>query len=198
MADSDTDDAWESVDPVAEGLTPSAEGTKFPKPQATGNKVLDKKLLDAWSEHMQKGFQRSEELYSKTLVAYMTAYDTTLTMNKVLFIVGIGLFLCAVALSVFTREWQFGLIFGGLGLGLFLAYFISRPMQALEENQEFIAWLGVAYNTYWSRLMYAQNQDTILADIKAAGDDFSAGIQKLIEKHAELRQQRPAGNIGDK
>lgn len=198
MSNAQTDDEWADVDPAHDGVTPSAGGTKLPKPPATGNKIIDKKLLDAWATHMQNGFQRSEALYARTLGAFMNAYMVTLAMNVLLFLVGIGLFACAVVLSLVTREWQFGMIFGGLGLGLFLAYFISRPMQAIEENQEFIAWLGVAYNTYWSRLMYAQNQDTVLDDIKSAGDDFSNGIQKLIEKHAELRQQRPAGNIADK
>ena len=44
--------------------------------------------------------------------------------------------------------------FGGLSVGSFLLFFIRQPLQALEENLEFITWLGVAFNTYWTRLMY--------------------------------------------
>ena len=77
----------------------------------------------------------------------------------------------------------FSLIFGGLSVVSFLSYFISRPLQALEQNLKFITWLGIIYNTYWTRLVYAMDQDTVQQDLKANTDDAIAELTKLIDKH---------------
>jgi len=67
---------------------------------------------------------------------------------------------------------------------------MQRPLQALEENLEFITWLGVAFNTYWTRLMYMDDPKTVGAELKAADDDFRTSVEKLIEAHAKLRGGR--------
>ena len=47
-------------------------------------------------------------------------------------------------------------------------YFVSRPLQALEENLQFITWLGIIYNTYWTRIANAQDTTTFQADLQDA------------------------------
>jgi hypothetical protein len=77
----------------------------------------------------------------------------------------------------------------------FLAIFIREPVQALEENLECMAWLGVAYNTYWTQLLYANDTKTIQADLRAVTDDYAAMVAKLINKHDKLRKKRPGASV---
>jgi hypothetical protein len=81
-------------------------------------------------------------------------------------------------------------VFGGLSTVTFIAFFIQQPLHALEENLEFITWLGTTFNTYWTRLMYMLDEKTIQQDLKSADNDFVTNIEKLINKHAELRGKR--------
>jgi hypothetical protein len=83
--------------------------------------------------------------------------------------------------------------FAGLGVAAFLAFFVRQPLQALEENLQFITWLGVAFNTYWTRLMYMADPNTVQTELKAAEDDFRTSVERLIAKNAELRGKRPGG-----
>ena len=87
-------------------------------------------------------------------------------------------------------ERLFGLIFGGLSVISFLSYFISQPLQALEQNLQFITWLGIIYNTYWTRLVYAMDQSTVQQDLKAATADAIAELDTLIDSHDALSGKR--------
>jgi hypothetical protein len=94
-------------------------------------------------------------------------------------------------MSAWTKRSKFGLIFGGLGVVAFLSYFISRPLQALEQNLQFITWLGVVYNTYWTRLASMMDQATVQKDLQEATRDATNEIEKIIAKHAEVSGKRP-------
>ena len=121
----------------------------------------------------------------------MRPYYTTVWMYRILFGVGILSFLVAAGMSAWTNDSRFGLIFGGLSIAAFLSYFISRPLQALEENLQFITWLGIVYNTYWTRLACMIDQSTVQKDLQEAIQDATSEIEKIIDKHAELRGKRP-------
>ena len=115
-------------------------------------------------------------------------------MYAVLFAVGIVLFIVAVVIGLRSNtsieEAATAIAFAGLGTAAFLAFFIRQPVQALEENLEFVTWLGVVFNTYWTRLMHIQNMENIQQELKAADDDYQKSVQSLIDKHAELRGKR--------
>jgi hypothetical protein len=121
----------------------------------------------------------------------MGPYHTTVLLYRLTFTVGIVAFLTSVALSAFTGQLMFGVLFGGIGVAAFLSFFISRPLRALEENLNFITWLGVIYNSYWTRLVYAMNMETVQADIAALTTDFTKQIQELLDKSATLHKERP-------
>jgi hypothetical protein len=61
----------------------------------------------------------------------------------------------------------------------------------LEENLQFITWLGVIYNTYWTRLANAQNADTFQGDIQAATNEFVTQVQQLVDVHGARSERRP-------
>jgi hypothetical protein len=152
---------------------------------------IDPDLYNSWREHVIAGFKHNEEMFSEVLDAFMKPYHSTVTMYRLLFSIGTFSFIVAAALSAWTKESSFGLIFGGLGIAAFVSYFISRPLQALEENLQFITWLGVVYNTYWTRLAYMMDQETVQKDLQEATRDATNEIDKIIAKHAEVSGKRP-------
>jgi ABC-type multidrug transport system fused ATPase/permease subunit len=156
-----------------------------------GTPQMDPELYAAWREHIRDGFRRNNEMFDRVLDAFMKPYYTTVWMYRILFGVGILSFLVAAGLSIWTREWSFGLVFGGLSVAAFVSFFIRNPLRSLEENLEFITWLGIVYNTYWTRLAYMLNEDTVQQDLAKATRDATREITRIIDKHAQMSGKRP-------
>jgi hypothetical protein len=104
---------------------------------------------------------------------------------------GILFFAAAAGLYVLTQNLYVTGLFCGLGVVTFLRFFIGLPLQALEQNLKFITWLGIIYNTYWTRLVGAIDQRTLKQDLKAATDDAITEINRLLDKHEEMSKRRP-------
>ncbi|MEZ4635268.1 MAG: hypothetical protein R2856_09915 [Caldilineaceae bacterium] len=124
---------------------------RLPLPHQPKLAEIDPTLYEYWREHINQGFQRNNRMFDTILDAFMRPYNTTIWMYRILFGLGIAAFLVAAGLGAWLREPMFSLIFGGLSIVSFLTYFIGRPLQSLEENLKFITWLGIIYNTYWTR-----------------------------------------------
>lgn len=170
------------------------ESSKLPPPRGSH---VPPELRKAWVGYMLNGFKHNEVMFKRTLDAFMKPYYLTIWMYVALFAVGLGLFVVAAILAWNDAQSLTALAFAGLGAGAFVLFFIRQPLQALEENLEFITWLGVAFNTYWTRLMYMMDQQTVQADLKAAEEDYVRSVERLINKHAKLRAQRPGTELGD-
>ncbi len=177
-------------------IQPGAKLPPIPIPYDENITKAPAELRKAWIDYMVHGFKNNEEMFKRTLKAFMKPYHLTIWMYGALFVVGIGLFVMAAVLGLSEGKSVAAIVFAGLGVGAFLAFFIRQPVQALEENLEFITWLGVAFNTYWTRVMYMMDMKTIQADLKAADEDYRTSVERLITKHAELRGKRPGGDLG--
>jgi hypothetical protein len=159
----------------------------LPKPPS---KDIDQEVYKAWTQHLIEGFERNNNMFGKLLDAFMRPYWLTVRMYQAMFIVGLS----GVVLAAVLGVWQgieFALIFGGLSAASFITFFMSRPLTSLEQNIQFITWLGLIYNTYWTRLMYANNEATIQADLEAILDRSISDIVALLDKQAELAGKRP-------
>jgi hypothetical protein len=170
--------------PLAIPLPPS------PKPGVPLSEA-DPQLYAVWRRHVEEGFANNQTMFSRVLAAFMGPYWTTVWTYRALIAIGIGGFLIAVVLGLRDANWAVTAIFGGLSIGAFLTFFLSRPLQALEENLQFITWLGVVYNTYWTRLANAQNPDTFQADMSGATNEFVQQVQQLVSTHADRSGKRP-------
>lgn len=164
-----------------------------PLPPGIGGQPVPQELQDAWTRYMVKGFAQNEEMFRRTLEAFMRPYHLTVWLYGLLFAVGIGLFLAGAVIGLRNGNSVVAVAFAGLSVASFLAFFVRQPLHALEENLQFITWLGVAFNTYWTRLMYMVDARTVQAELKAAEDDFRSSVERLIAQHAELRGKRPGG-----
>lgn len=155
---------------------------------------VDPMLYNYWREHVREGFEQNSEMFNRILDAFMEPYYTTVWMYRVIFGVGVLSFVVAVALSIWTQSPWYGVVFGGLSAAAFISYFFNRPLQALEQNLHFITWLGIIYNSYWTRLAYMFDQKTIQQDLQSATNDAIADLDKLLDKHASLSSKRPDAN----
>jgi hypothetical protein len=170
--------------------------SKLPMPSPTGaisQSGVPQELQEAWIQYMANGFKQNEEMFKSTLNAFMKPYGLTVWLYGTLFAIGIGLCLVATVIGLRDGSSVVAIAFAGFSVAAFLAFFVRQPLHALEENLEFITWLGVAFNTYWTRLMYMEDPKTVQAELKAADDDFRTSVERLITQHAELRGKRPGG-----
>jgi hypothetical protein len=183
---------------IKPGEPPDSPGKpKLPLPtnETFGDSKAPEEVRQAWVDYMVHGFKNNELMFKRTLEAFMKPYHLTVWIYGVLFVLGIVLVIVAVVMGLRDGSSPAAIVFAGLGTGSFLLFFIRQPVQALEENLEFITWLGVAFNTYWTRLMYVLDSKMVQQEIKAADDDYSKTVERLIARHAELRGKRPGGDI---
>lgn len=180
------------VSVIAEPPKPT-DGADTPAQTATDARMqeLRLKVLEAWAAHMEEGLQNNTLMFRQLLKAFMRPYYMTMVMYIILFLIGIGLFIIAAWLSTQANADRAVWLFGGLGVLTFLAFFISRPLAALEENLQLITRLGVIYNSYWTRLLYMQDSSTIQAELEDATNDTIMELGKLTDKSAELAAKRP-------
>jgi hypothetical protein len=82
-------------------------------------------------------------------------------------------------------------IFGSISVVAFLTYFINWHLQALEENLQFVTWLGIIYNTYWTRVAYIHKLEIVQDELEVATNDTIAKINELMNKHTERSGKRP-------
>lgn len=170
--------------------------------EQTGGRPLaeyDPQLYAAWRKHMESGFENNNEMFHRILNGFMNPYYTTIWMYRILFAVGILAFIAAGVLAYVLRDnpstaLGAAAIFGGLSVVSFLSFFIGRPLQSLEENLHFITWLGIVYNTYWTRLAYSTDEKTFQQDMEDATEDAIRDIERLIDKHTVLSNKRPDAN----
>jgi hypothetical protein len=99
-------------------------------------------------------------------------------------------FVAAAVLGI-LRGVTFATVFGGISVVTFLAFFISQPLRALEQNPPFITLLGIIDNTDWTRQMYTSDVATLQGDLEVITRAAVESIQELIDKHAELAGKRP-------
>ncbi len=173
---------------------PVNRNTDFlPKPAEAES---DKVLYGAWRDHIVRGFEQNNLMFKHILDALMRPYWITVAMYTAMFIVGLGGFVAAIIFAASSGV-LFSILFGGLSVGAFLAFFVSRPLRALEQNLLFITWLGVIYNTYWTRLMYTQKLETVQTDLNEIEDNAIAEINKLLDKQEKLSRRQPGQQVNN-
>jgi hypothetical protein len=183
----------EQVQPVEEPKDSNMDQTsQLPAPGSPGNLAeSDPELYAAWRNHVLAGFANNQKMFEQLVNAFMGPYYTTVQLYRLTFGVGMLALAAAAILSAITNQIMFGVLFGGIGVAAFVSYFITRPLRALEENIHFITWLGVIYNSYWTRIVYAMNMETVQQDIAVITNDFTKQIQELLDKSDTLHKNRP-------
>jgi hypothetical protein len=150
----------------------------------------DPELLAAWRKQFASGLANNDLMFQQILQGFQRPYWATVWMVYALFAVGVGSFLLAAGLAIFTDRTTSVLVFGALSAVALLGYFFSRPLQALERNLHFLTWLGLIYNSYWTRLAHLDPQSDMHNGINDATDDAIVRIKELIDAHAHQSGRR--------
>jgi uncharacterized membrane protein YkgB len=87
------------------------------------------------------------------------AYLSTMLMYKVSFYLGVLLVLVAVAYAIFIQKPLLPLVFGGLGVGDFIAFFITKPPERLQDSRANLAQLQTALFNWFTDLV---NQNSLM------------------------------------
>ncbi len=160
-----------------------------PPPDFDTDKYPD--LYTLWVEHIKGGYKNFDAVFRHILRAFLISHFSTLVMNWILFSVGVGFFVAACVAGLRAQSLAPAALFGGLSIVTFLTYFVSRPTQSVEENLNFITWLGLIYNSYWARQLAATDPATVQDVLKKSTDDAIAQIKELVERHAQAVRERP-------
>ena len=150
-----------------------------------------RELYEAWVDHIKAGYENNDQIFQRILDAFMRSHNSTVIMNWILFGVGIGFFVTSVSLALFRDSAVPAVLFGGLSIGAFLTYFLTRPTQAVEENLQYVTWLGIIYNSYWTRLAWSFDEESAQKVLDEATEDAIAQLKDLVERHAESTGKRP-------
>lgn len=174
---------------------PENAAPRAPQPDAVPGvplKEADPELYAAWSKHIQSGFAQNEIMFGRVLNAFMNPYWMTVVMYAILFAIGVATAIATIVLSLRPgADTTATVIVAGMSIAAFLAFFIRRPLQSLEENLQFITWLGIVYNTYWTTLVNAQDRTTFVADLERATETAISRIKELSKAHAARSRERP-------
>lgn len=113
-----------------------------------------------------------------------------------LLVFAVGLVTAVAAVVVTLRAESVGQAVAGIGIaGLsaasFFAFFLARPLEALERNAIYSQWLAATVTAYWTRLVYLDDTTTVDAGIEAATTDLVADLDKLAERHAAATGKAP-------
>jgi hypothetical protein len=74
----------------------------------------------------------------------------------------------------------------GLTVGIFAAFFIQRPSAALERNAIFMPWVSIVLTTFWTRLLYLDDPETLDAKLGKAAKDASDELSAIALRYAVI------------
>jgi hypothetical protein len=74
----------------------------------------------------------------------------------------------------------------GLTVGIFAAFFVQRPSAALERNAIFMPWVSIVLTTFWTRLLYIDDPETLDAKLGKAAKDASDELSAIAQRYAVI------------
>ena len=74
----------------------------------------------------------------------------------------------------------------GLTVGIFVAFFVQRPSAALERNAIFMPWVSIVLTTFWTRLMYLDDEATLDQKLGHAAKEASDELSAIAMRYAVI------------
>jgi hypothetical protein len=74
----------------------------------------------------------------------------------------------------------------GLTVGIFVAFFVQRPSAALERNAIFMPWVSIVLTTFWTRLLYLDDPETLDAKLGQAAKEASEELSAIAMRYAVI------------
>jgi hypothetical protein len=137
--------------------------------------------------------EKSIEVVKKTFDRAGSTYSSITWMNRIMFAVGIGLFLYAAYLASSTHAKVYSLLFGGLGVANFIALFMLKPIESTQKALANLVQVQVTFMTYFDQISWWENFaqmgiSTMPPDLSKI-ERASAGLQQRTLETLELLQR---------
>ena len=101
---------------------------------ATPAGAVPPELQAAWTQYMVGGFKQNEQMFQRTLEAFMKPYRLSVWLYAILFAVGIGLFVVAAVVGLGKGDSVVAIAFAGLSVGdVSRVLLASAPSRARRE-----------------------------------------------------------------
>ena len=74
----------------------------------------------------------------------------------------------------------------GMTVGIFVAFFVQRPSAALERNAIFMPWVSIVLTTFWTRLLYLNDEATLDQHLGRAAKEASDELSAIALRYAQI------------
>jgi FtsH-binding integral membrane protein len=74
----------------------------------------------------------------------------------------------------------------GLTVGIFVAFFVQRPSAALERNAIFMPWVSIVLTTFWTRLLFLDDEKTLDVQLAKAAKQASDELSAIAMRYAVI------------
>jgi FtsH-binding integral membrane protein len=74
----------------------------------------------------------------------------------------------------------------GLTVGIFVAFFVQRPSAALERNAIFMPWVSIVLTTFWTRMLYLDDEKAIDQQLGKAAKEASDELSAIAMRYAVI------------
>ena len=105
--------------------------------------------------------QFAVEMIKGTFNSARSTYHTIMWMNRVMFAVGIAMFIFAALWAAFSSEKVYSVLFGGLGAASFIALFLLKPMENAQKALSNLVQIEIAFMEFTDQISWWENLASI-------------------------------------
>lgn len=130
-----------------------------------------------------------------------SAFNVHLAMSIAVFVVGLGSFVIAAWKAIDSpgsSDVAISGVFGGMSAVAFITYFVRMPLEDVASAGPEMAWLLGIVNTYWTKLVYMNDQETFVAEIQKAQVEFEKSMCLLLKTSDYLERNASASEAAAK
>ena len=136
--------------------------------------------------------EKALEVVKKTFDRSAGTFATITWMNRIMFGVGVALFVYAAVLAVSTHAQVYSLLFGGLGAASFITLFMRDPIERIQRALANLVQVQVVFMTYFDQISWWEGLASIPKGTQPDPENIeraSAGLQQRTLEALELLQR---------
>ena len=159
-----------------------------PAPQEDGADPAAIEMNKAINEFSKKALQDN----ATNLANSMSFIDHAFGWLRTAYGVMLGVGLLALLATIFKgltadtgAEAGATAVLGGVSVGVLVSSLILKPTDSMERNAIFVPWMLLVLNTYWTRLVYMNDPETIDTQLQDAAKDAAEEFKVMSEALAK-------------
>jgi hypothetical protein len=133
--------------------------------------------------------QEDVETLARTTDYLRRSYRVVFIGYVAMMVFGVGAIVVAFIKSLTAHnlaEAMAAIGLAGLTVGIFIAFFVQRPSAALERNAIFMPWVSIVLTTFWTRMLYLDDPETLDAKLGRAAKEASDELSAIALRYAVI------------